>query len=574
MMVLLFKASLVATIMLAFYKLFLEKESFFAVNRIFLVLSLVLCFTLPHVALPELVNNQGIVNSWLSETADKTAIAPLNETLLSGKGKQPGIGRVLTETDPNLKKSGTKANGVGFWLAVIYFFGLIVLSMNLFSQLISLLLRIRRNKDSTYHGKYIIIHAEAGNGPCSFFNYIFIDPEKYSDTTYEQILEHEKTHVLKRHSFDLLLAEVAIIILWFNPFIWLFRKEIEKNIEYQTDAILLDSQTVESENYQRNLLAIATEKKPLTIVSNYNQSLIKKRIIMMNSRKSDVHSYWKYAFIAPTLFATLLLLNQPFAMQAQVRETSAFAEERENEFEMEYDNDHSDDLPPLLKAAADGEEESVKLLISQGADVNTFAHGDGTALYLALQYSNHEVAELLLEHGADPNLGSISDGYPIMAAVASGDLDMVTLLVKKGADVNRKFLGDGSALILASKTGNLAMVKLLVGLKADFDMGVKGDGNPLIMAAKGGHQNIVEYLVGLGADVNYEIPGDETPLINASEQGHLDVVKFLVEKGADVNKVCTELYNGKTRVRTALKMAEKFGHEDVVDYLKSKGAKK
>jgi len=69
------------------------------------------------------------------------------------------------------------------------------------------------------------------------------------------------------------------------------------------------------------------------------------------------------------------------------------------------------------------------------------------------------------------------------------------------------------------------------------------------------------------------LEGDETQLVNASEQGHFAVVKFLVEKGANVNKVCSELVDGKTRIRTALKMAKKKEHEEVIKYLKLKGAK-
>lgn len=574
-MILLAKVSVVVAVLLIFYKLFLEKESFFAVNRIYLLVGLVLSFVLPFVALPELVENQGLVNTWLAETVAVSVENPSEE--IRGIDFEEVENSIAVADTPEVitEEPLAQPRGFIFWLKLLYFFGVLVFLASFLWQLLKMMLHIFKSKDRITTNEYVIINDEEGSGPCSFFNYIFIDPKKYEFDTYEQIVAHEKIHVKKKHSIDFLIAELAIIVLWFNPFVWLFRKAVEKNCEYQTDAILLNTKTVEPENYQLSLLEIATERKPLTLVSNYNQSLIKKRIIMMNKKKSNKQSYWKYAFIAPTLFITLLLLNRPMALTAQESQVVFIDnEDLENEeYGGEYENDHSDDLPPLLRAAADGDIEKVKMLVEQGVDVNTFAHGDGTALFLAIQHSHIEVAELLLQNGADPNLGSRSDGYPLLAAIADGDIDLVKFIIKKGADVNRAYLGDGSALILASKMGHLEMVKVLVGAKANINMPVEGDGNPLIMASKAGQLHVVKYLVDLGADVNYEVVGDETPLISSSEQGHLETVKFLIAAGANVNKVCEEMHRGKIRVRTALKMAKQNKHNEVVDYLKANGAK-
>jgi ankyrin repeat protein len=455
-------------------------------------------------------------------------------------------------------------------VVLLYIFGISILSARFLFQVAGIFRTVRRAEDLVKDTDCTIVNVKDDFGPRSFFNYIFMNPEKYNPETYEQILEHEKIHVKEWHSLDLMISEIAIIILWFNPFIWVFRKEVEKNIEYQTDALMLDSHVVEPKKYQMNLLKIGVARKPLTIVTNYNQSLIKKRIIMMNTRNSNGHSYWKYAFIVPTLFITLLTLNPPFALTAQEKDNSTPANES-GIFNIDFGSDN--DRAPLLQAAWTGDFEGVKKLVEEGADVNFLQRGEGTALVLAIRHEEFKIARFLLEKGADPNLGTTGDGHPLWIAARKGNIELVRLLVNHGADVNTKFPGDGSALIQASQMGNMVMVKALVDLKADVNMAVKGDGNPLIQAAKGGYPQIVEYLVGLGADINREVPGDETPLINASEQGHLDIVTFLVEKGADVNKVCSELHNGKTRVRTALKVAEEYGHEDVIRYLKSKGAR-
>ena len=571
-MVFLIKASIVIFILLAFYKLILERESFFAVNRFYLMACLLLTFILPFIALPKLVDHQGVLNSWIESTSLNNIEKPITEP------SEPGAIVLAPSNSASHEKSNSdvysprKSYSFGFWLFLLYLFGVAVLTAHLLIQIVSIFLTVRRAKDLVEDVGCTIITVNDDSGPRSFFKYVFINPEKYNAETHDQILEHEKIHVKQRHSIDLVLSEIAIIVLWFNPFVWLFKKEVEKNIEYQTDALLLESPVVEPQNYQMNLLQIGVKRKPLNIVSNYNQSLIKKRIVMMNKKKSNGHSYWKYAFIAPTLLITLLLLNRPYTINAQEQVASTRSNAFEG-YENEYENDFDEDLSPLLRAAWDGDYALVKKLVDEGADVNFLQEGDGTALLLAIRGEEYKVAKFLIEKGADPSLGTDRDGHPLWLAARNGDIGLIRLLVDHGVDVNTKFPGDGSALIQAAKMGNMDMVKALVELKGDVNMEVKGDGNPLIMAAKGGYLKIVEYLVGLGADVNHEVPGDETPIINASEQGDLDVVKFLVEQGADVNKVCTELYNGKTRIRTALKMAEKNGHDDVVSYLTSKGAK-
>ncbi|UOY06137.1 ankyrin repeat domain-containing protein [Muricauda sp. SCSIO 64092] len=573
-MVFLVKASVVILILWLFYKLLLERESFFAVNRMYLLVGLLMVFLLPFIALPELVNHQGVVGNWL----EQTPFPEPQESFVSSAESEPENIRstdyAMSQDNDPTNVPPTTGKSIGFWLFAIYVFGVIVLAAHLLFQLATVFFQVQRTVDKVDDVHCTIVNVDDDSGPRSFFNYILLNPRKYNSETYEQILEHEKIHVKLMHSIDLFIAEIAIIVLWFNPIVWLFKKDIEKNIEYQTDALLLKSPAVETEKYQLNLIEIAVERKPLTIVSNYNQSLIKKRIVMMNKKKSNTHSYWKYAFIAPTLVVTLLLLNQPLSVKAQEKVVSIGEHNTGERFENEYDDDVDRELAPLLYAVRSGDLKQVKKLVAEGADVNLVQGGEGTALVMAIRKNKLQIARFLMEKGADPNLGTDNDGHPLWLAARNGDIELVKLLVAKGVDVNKKFPGDGSALIQASKNGDLAMAKALVRLKADINMGVHGDGNPLIMASKGGHFELVEYLVGLGAAINQEVKGDETPLINASEQGHLAIVKFLVEKGADVNKICTErLRDGNIRVRTALLMADKKGHDSIVKYLKSKSAK-
>ena len=359
MIAILIKASLVIIILLAFYKIFLEKESFFAVNRMYLLACLFAAFTLPFLCLPQLIEQQGIVSTLMEKSNPETFSASPNEIFLSKNKSYENSTKAVskeisTKVDPQKTEATTPSaienidataqsndllpiqetttpvvaptpsstKGIEFWILLIYFFGVVILSLNLFGQIVNTLLRVAKNKDKIEDEEGTIINMTNKIEPCSFFKYIFINPASYDYETYEQILAHEKIHVKQMHSIDLLLSELAVIALWFNPFVWKLRTEVEKNIEYQTDDLLLVKEPEEKEEYQLNLVKIATYTKPLTITTNYNQSLIKQRILKMNAKKSNPYGYWKYTFIAPLVFVIVLFLNKPITSFAQNKNLS------------------------------------------------------------------------------------------------------------------------------------------------------------------------------------------------------------------------------------------------------------
>ncbi len=327
MIELLLKSSFTIGIAFLFYKLLLQQESFFATNRLYLLACLALAFALPFVTLPKLIDHQGYffralnlestsdialssaetgapeTPSTISIQEQRHAVKAESQKLPENKGQQTAA--LETENTSSSEFSW------GFWLLMLYLFGVAVFACTLLFQVGSIFYRIYTSSDKITDGDFVIVNLTHRHAPCSFFRYIFIYPEDYDYETYEQIIAHEKIHARLGHSLDLLLAEIAVVILWFNPFVWLFKKEIEKNNEYQTDALLLEKEQVRKEQYQLNLLQIAVPNKPLSITTNYNQSLLKQRIMMMNAKRSTAHAYWKYAFLAPLFFGALLFMNEP-----------------------------------------------------------------------------------------------------------------------------------------------------------------------------------------------------------------------------------------------------------------------
>ena len=355
-MIVLIKASIILMVLLAFYKLVLERESFFSSNRFYLLACLVFAVSLPFISLPKLINNQGYVSNILDkqfEPIQETKAISLSDAEPVSKinSSQPTLeSKDLEETTFGIEKESSTVQTLDNnqnpinWLLLLYLFGVLVLSINLLAQIVSVLLRAYKADDKINDEGKVIINLEGEIEPCSFFKYIFINPSLYDYDTYDQILNHEKIHVDKRHTIDLIFSEIAVIAFWFNPFVWLLRREIEKNIEYQTDALLIKSDEDIKKSYQLNLVDIASTTRPLAVTTNYNQSLIKQRILKMNGKRSHKFNYWKYSFLLPLLFALLLSLNRPHeiaAMDLAVENNSLLI--RDDQVDEQYINENSEE---------------------------------------------------------------------------------------------------------------------------------------------------------------------------------------------------------------------------------------
>jgi len=296
---------------LMFYKLLLQKETFYNLNRFVLLACMLVAFTLPLLPIPQQFSLQKQKETVAIPSAKKTDVKesttelktiPVNEVLVNETKQQFNMALVMQ------------------WIVYLYWFGVIVFALNFLMQAVILLYRAYTS-EIIRDGKFRIVEITGDKAPCSFANNIFINPEKYEWETYNQILLHEKIHIEQKHTIDLLLAEIVLVFQWFNPFAWQWRKALESNLEFLTDNEMLQQGSVEKESYQFSLLKVAAPQFPLSLTTNYNQSLLKKRIIMMNSKKSNVNTTWKYFFLLPLLVLFACLFNQPAAQSQTLTST-------------------------------------------------------------------------------------------------------------------------------------------------------------------------------------------------------------------------------------------------------------
>ncbi len=153
----------------------------------------------------------------------------------------------------------------------------------------------------------------------SFFNLVFIDPEQLNEKNRDHIIQHEKHHVNLIHSVDRVFAEFLLALSWINPLMWMFRRAVITNHEYQADNRVITFGT-DKVSYQ---LSILNQYIGNTSISNQFSSQIKNRIIMLNKnyRKG---STWKSLLLIPAaliLFFFISCNNESKKAESQVENT-------------------------------------------------------------------------------------------------------------------------------------------------------------------------------------------------------------------------------------------------------------
>lgn len=345
-------AALITTGCFLFYRLLLHRETFFRLNRWFFLCCLLLSFLLPLLPVPDgwslMIRASPVSPAGAKQAATSSAyspagdrIAPVDTRPSAAKSAVPGEVHSLpvnsaapmnvhslsaivpARANPMPPANGRSSNLSGFapqsravfstvtlfkWLRYAYFSGILFFGCNMLLQLMALLARVRSypsRKDGLFH----IVEMSGNWAPCSFGPYIFINPALYDEETFLQILAHEKVHVQQGHSLDILLAELFRAVQWFNPFAWWYRKALENNLEFLTDEAVIRNPDTDVSRYQMSLLRVSAPYLPLSITSNYNQSLLKKRIMMIHAQKSPLRAAWKYLLLLPLLAGMICVFN-------------------------------------------------------------------------------------------------------------------------------------------------------------------------------------------------------------------------------------------------------------------------
>ncbi len=298
-MVYFLKINVAIALFYAFYRLFFYKDTFFAWRR-----TALLCFFAVSTAVPLLD-----IQHWIVQQEPMAAMADLYAAVV--------LPELTLTPQPETDWRQLVADGivVAYWLVAA------LLALRFLFQLAGIVRLARRCPTQKIDGTTVHLLPRA-EGPFSFFRWIFVCPDAHTGDELHEILTHERTHARQWHSIDVLTGELACIICWFNPFAWLMKREIRTNLEYMADEKVLETGH-DSRTYQYHLLGLSHHKAAATIYNSFNVLPLKKRIIMMNKRRTREIGRTKYLMFLP-LAALLMIVSN---IEAVARATQKIASE-------------------------------------------------------------------------------------------------------------------------------------------------------------------------------------------------------------------------------------------------------
>lgn len=191
---------------------------------------------------------------------------------------------------------------VGGLLEMVFILGAVVLLLKFLFQLLSLL-RIHLHSTADRWKTYFFRNVFIPIVPFSFLNKIYVNKEQHVDAELKDIFKHEDIHVKGLHSLDILLFEIILVCCWYNPFVWLMRRAIRQNLEFLTDQRVLNK-GIDKQTYQYSLLNVSKKGASIGLSNQFNFKLLKRRIMMMNKKRSSKIELSKYAFLLPVFLLT------------------------------------------------------------------------------------------------------------------------------------------------------------------------------------------------------------------------------------------------------------------------------
>lgn len=327
-MVYFLKINVAIALFYVFYRLFFYKDTFFTWRR-----TALLCFFAVSAIVP-LFN----IQTWIEQQEPMAAMADLYATVV--------LPELTLTPQPETDWKQLLADGIGiaYWLVVA------LLAARFLVQLTGIIRLGRRCPtqkidDTTVH---LLPRPE---GPFSFFRWIFVYPDAHTGEELHEILTHERTHARQWHSIDVMIGELACIVCWFNPFAWLMKREIRTNLEYMADEKVLETGH-DSRTYQYHLLGLSHHKAAATIYNSFNVLPLKKRITMMNKRRTRAIGRTKYLMFLP-LAALLMIVSNIEAVARATQKITAEVMEAVTPAETLEVQPQPENIAPLPKQEPD-----------------------------------------------------------------------------------------------------------------------------------------------------------------------------------------------------------------------------
>ena len=264
-----------------FYKLFLDKETYFVLNRIYLVSAGLFSLTIPFLRFEWFTKQEAVQPVYMG-------VDQFNQFIL-----QAGV----VQQDPDRL---TVSNLV----VVLYFCGVLFFVLKLIYQLLSVRSLLRK---------------KSSGSAFSFFNRKVVDRELPQASIIDR---HEEIHIKQLHTLDVLFFEFIAIITWFNPVVYFYKRTVKNIHEFLADEAAASYQG-DKKQYAMLLLSSAFGVEPNKLTNSFfNKSLIKKRIYMLHKQRSKRTAFIKYGLFLPLFAITLVMSSATIRNNEKIREVA------------------------------------------------------------------------------------------------------------------------------------------------------------------------------------------------------------------------------------------------------------
>ncbi|MDR2233323.1 MAG: M56 family metallopeptidase [Tannerella sp.] len=268
-----------------FYKLLLSRDTFHRFNRFALIDMIVLSAALPWLAI---------------------LLIPVQSLAVESVQATPEISDFI----PPLLSAYSSPNRLLSAILLIYISGCAVFLLRSIWTVYRILRLIRKgHRTKIINNISLTVHTDGRIAPFSWMNNIVVSQTDMNESG-DTILLHEQAHIRRRHTLDLMLAELCIIFQWYNPAAWLLYRELQHVHEYEADQSVLN-QGINAKQYQLLLIKKAVGTRRYSLANSLNHSNLIKRITMMLQKKSSSWARLKYTYVLPLAAISLIAFARP-----------------------------------------------------------------------------------------------------------------------------------------------------------------------------------------------------------------------------------------------------------------------
>ena len=287
----------VAVLWIAYRPLFINSNRL-VFNRAFLIIALGFSLILPAAGV-FIGKNMPQINSYKQNLFQGIM---LDEVVITADGVTISVPTEVTADDIAVASESTHSFDIWKYIWIIYIIGVGVMTLLFIIKLARLAIVIIRSPKKKMPG-YTAVFTGKEHGSYSFFNYAFFPNENVS----AEIVRHEMSHIAHHHSADILFVELMMILQWFNPFIYLYKRELQSLHEYMADRDVVAT-GIDKQNYMMLILQQCTAVDFSNMSNNFSFILTKKRLKMITQNKKTKGVVIKALLTLP-LFVLLLFAN-------------------------------------------------------------------------------------------------------------------------------------------------------------------------------------------------------------------------------------------------------------------------